>query len=315
MTRQARVLAPIRPLHQFRSVPHAELLDESSGFLGIGRSLTFPFPQWRAFDQYRTVFFDEGDGPAIVFLHGLGGNATHFEHVARGLVERYRVVGLDLVGFGWSQKPDIRYTIDILRDHLLSFLEQRGIRRATLVGHSMGGAVGLAAALKRPHLVDGIVLLCAAGVARMPIWMRLSAKAVLHREVLLPFLGFGAEFIVKNVFVDREQDNPYVRWFCDSSMRDEPGWPNLRDFARVAESLCRDIVERDYSPHFGVLPMPVLALWGDHDKLTSLTAVMRQLDDIKRIRTVVLHRCGHLPMVERPEETLFHIERFLASPP
>ncbi len=60
--------------------PHdADPLDQSAGFLGVGRSLTFPFPQWRARDGHRTVFFDEGRGPAQVFVHGLGGKATHWE--------------------------------------------------------------------------------------------------------------------------------------------------------------------------------------------------------------------------------------------
>ena len=145
--------------------PAPEPLDQSE-FLGMGRSLTFPFPQWRDHDEYRTVFFDEGWGRTLVFVHGVGGNATHFEFVARSLARHHRVVGLDLVGQGWSSKPrNARYTIDLLSDHLLDFLDRRGIERATLVGHSLGGAVCLDAALRRPGLVDGLVLMCAAGVA------------------------------------------------------------------------------------------------------------------------------------------------------
>lgn len=303
------VPTPLRPPVE------AELLDETCGCLGIGRSLTFPFPQWRARDAYRTVYFDEGEGRTLVFLHGLGGNATHFEHVVRPMADRYRVVGIDLVGCGWSMKPEVTYTVDLLCDHLLSFLDQRGIRRATLVGHSLGGAVCMAAALRRPAAVEGIALLCAAGMAPLPRWMRSCASIFLRRQLLYPFLALGADFILNNVFVDREQDNEYVRWFRASSLRDVPGYPNLKDFARVSESLCRDVVRRDFSDRFPTLRMPVLALWGDHDKLTSLSSVLRRLDALPRVRTVVLQRCGHLPMVERPKETVFHLERLLNDPP
>jgi abhydrolase domain-containing protein 6 len=297
------------------AAPGLERLDESAGFLGMGRSLTFPYPQWRDGDPYRTVFFDEGQGHPVVLVHGLGANATHFEHVAERLISRYRVVGLDLVGCGWSRKPPIRYTVEVLRDHLIAFLERRGIRRATLVGHSMGGTVVLATALARPSLVDSLVLICGAGVAPLPRYLSAAAPLALRRALLYPFLRYGAGFILDNVFVDPPEHNRYVRWFRESAMRDAPGYPNLDDFVRVCTTLCVDIAARDFSAELPSLRMPVLGLWGDHDKLTALTPVLRQLGRIPRVRTVVLPRCGHMPMVERPADTLFHLERFLRDPP
>jgi abhydrolase domain-containing protein 6 len=297
------------------ALPGVEPLDESAGFLGMGRSLTFPFPQWRERDQYRTVFFDEGQGHPIVLVHGLGADATHFEHVARALVGRYRVVGLDLVGCGWSAKPDIRYTVEVLRDHLIAFLERHQIRRATLVGHSMGGSVVLAAALARPTLVHSLVLIGAAGVAPLPGYLRRAAPLALHRAWLYPILRYGHDFILDHVFVETPEENQYVRWFRESAQRDAPGYPNLDHFVRVCTTLCADLAQRDFSPQFPSLRMPVLGLWGDHDKLTALAPVLRNLGQIPRVRTVVLPRCGHMPMIERPGDTLFHLERFLQNPP
>lgn len=295
--------------------PQRELLDESQGFLGMSRSLTFPFPQWRENDEHRTVYFDQGEGRTLVFVHGLGANATHWEFMARGLASRYRVVGLDLAGLGWTRKPDRPFTVKMLRDQLLDFMDRRGLGQVTLVGHSLGGAVCLDAALQRPGQVENLVLMCAAGVAPLPAWMRLAAPIFLRRALLYPTLLLGADFIVDNVFVTREKENPRVRWFRQSAMRDEPGNPNLKDFARVSETLCRDLLKGDYSDRLSSLQMPVLALWGDSDKLTQVSDVLRQLGRIRRIRTVMLKRCGHMPMVEYPEDTIFHLERFLKRPP
>jgi pimeloyl-ACP methyl ester carboxylesterase len=314
MNAAALTMLPVERVER-RGEPGASLLDDRHGYLGLGRSRTFPFPQYRADDEYSTVFFDQGEGHPIVLVHGLGANATHWELVVRDLVEDHRVVGLDLVGLGWSRKPRVQYTIDLLRDHLLDFLDRRGIRRATLVGHSMGGAVCLAAAVKRPCLVDALALICAAGVAPLPRWMRAVGPHVLHRGLLFPALGLGARFILRNVFVESPEDNPHVRWFYESALHDGPARNNLFDFARVGESLCADIIGRDYSAAFPSIKIPVLALWGDADKLSAIPSVLRSLGGLPRLRTVMLRRTGHMPMVERPEETLFHLRRFLSDPP
>jgi pimeloyl-ACP methyl ester carboxylesterase len=295
--------------------PIADVLDETAGFGGMGRSTTFPFTQWRARDEFETVYFDEGSGRTLVFVHGLGGNATHWEHVARNLADDYRVVGLDMVGCGWTRKPEREYTVEFLRDHLLDFLDQRGLEKVTLVGHSLGGAVCLSAALERPGQIESLVLVGAAGVAPLPKWMRMAAPVFLKDRLLYATLIVSANFIVNNIFVDNAKENKYVNWFRQSAMRDAKGYPNLKDFTRVCETLCRDVVNKSYADRFHHLHMPVLALWGDTDKLTAASPVLRNLDGIRSLRSVVLRRCGHLPMVERPAESIFHLRRFLETPP
>lgn len=313
----ARQLDP-RPLAPPRTLPGDELLDpKAAGFsLGMGRSKSFPFPQYRASDPYRTVFFDVGEGPqTVVMIHGLGANATHFEPVAREMARNHRIIGIDLVGCGWSEKPDIPYNVNLLRDHLLDFLDRRGVGRCNLVGHSMGGAVCLAAALKRPGQFDSLALICAAGVAPLPAWMRTSARYALRRQLLLPLLVMGHTFIIKNIFVTTARNNENVRWFKKSFARDALHMPNFRQWVRVCETLCKDLAQRDFSDQLQHLHMPVLAVWGDHDKLTAVPSVMRSLDSIRQIRTVMLKDCGHMPMIEYPEQTTWHLERFLGTPP
>lgn len=292
-----------------------ERLALGDGMVSMGRSPTFPFPQWRADDEWRTVYFDEGKGDPIVFVHGLGGNVTHWEYVARDLVRDHRVIGLDSVGAGASAKPSGRYTVDRLRDHLLAFLDDRGLDRVTLVGHSLGGTVCLAAALARPRLARRLVLVGAAGLAPLPRWMRLGAPLVLHRHVLFPALQLSANFILDNCFVDHMDDNPYVSHFRRSSLRDAPGFPHLRAFARVSASLCRDVVQRDYGSRLGELGMPVLAIWGSADRLVALPGVTDALKGFRNARVTILERSGHLPMIERPAEVTAHLRQFLADHP
>lgn len=297
-----------------REEPERTPLDESRGMVSMGRSRTFPYPQWRALDRYGTVFFDEGRGPALVFVHGLGGNVTHWEFLLPQLVKRHRIVGLDLVGAGATNKPDCVYTVELLRDHLLEFLHDLKIPQATLIGHSLGGAVCLAAALERPELVERLVLIGAPGLAPLPLWMRLGAPVFLNETLLFHLLQITADWILDNVFVDSPKDNEYVRHFRESSMRDEPGYPNLRAFARVCASLCRDAVRLDYRTWLPDLNASVLAIWGDEDRLTTLPGVMGSFDRIPRIRTAFLKGCGHMPMIEQPHAVLEMLTDFLEEP-
>jgi pimeloyl-ACP methyl ester carboxylesterase len=280
----------------------AEPLDETAGFLGLGRSLTFPFAQWRGRDRFRTVFFDEGCGPALVFVHGLGGNATHFEALAKALASRHRVIGLDLVGCGWSAKPDLhRYTPALLTGHLLEFLDRLGVSRAVLLGHSLGCAVVTSAALLRPGLARGLALIAPVGVVPPPRLVRLLSPLVLRRRLLNAVFRHQPRAVLRGNFVAGEGENERVRSFLDGAARDADGGPNVQDFARVTETLCAELLRLDLSPNLARLDAPVLALAGDGDRLTAPALERLRAPNLTR---ALIERCGHMPMIERPEEVL-----------
>ena len=145
--------------------------------------------------------------------------------------------------------------------------------------------------------------------------MSLAARHVLNRHLLVPLLLAGAPLILREVFHDRPRDNPRVRWFYQTSCRDEIWLPNLRNLARFGASLCRDIVERDYSSALPGMGKPVLILWGEGDKLVNMAGPLARLGGIPGVEVAVIPRAGHMPMVERAEETVAHIRRFIARPP
>lgn len=294
-------------------LPRAERIDGSGYALGSGRSLTFPFAQWRARDRQRTVFFDEGQGRPVVLVHGIGGNATHWEPLARELVADHRVIGLDLVGCGWSAKPrGLRYTIDVLCEHLLEFLASREVRDAVLVGHSLGAAVCVEAALRRRRGVAGLALICPAGVAPTRRWIRLATPLVARRGLLFPYLRYGGRIALGSLFVDRPRDNPNVEWFLRSTVRDEPRASNIREMARVSEQLTRDVVTRSYAPRLAELPFPVEVLQGAADPvMRSVVELQRGLARLPTVSLTVIERCGHLPWIERPRETLALLRGYL----
>jgi len=281
--------------------------------LGTGRSERFPFPQWRARDRFRTVYFDVGAGPPLVLVHGLGGNATHWELVAGALAEQHRVVALDLVGCGWSAKPDRDYSVALLRHHLLQFCDDHDLAGATLVGHSLGGAVCAAAALRRPGHFRSLALVCPAGLVPTQRLLRLATTAVLRRRLLYPYFRYASTMALQSWFVDRARDNPDVRWFLDSTVQDATGGENLKAMSRVTESLVPDLLRGETGRGLEALDLPVLAMLTEADRLTNTRQARRALDRIPRVRRVTVPACGHLPFVERPAQFLAHLRRFISD--
>src|SRR5919107_1578841 len=110
-------------------------------------------------------YVEAGSGPAVVLLHGMGGNSTNWAFNTPALAQKFRVIVPDQVGFGQSDKPPINYRIGTYVDFLDKFLAELKVERATLVGNSMGGWVAALYTLKYPSKVERLVLVDAAGFA------------------------------------------------------------------------------------------------------------------------------------------------------
>jgi len=115
---------------------------------------------------YRTRFVEAGDpaAPAVLMLHGTGG---HWETFARNLgpmSERFHCVAIDMVGNGFSEKPDVDYVIDLYVAHAFAVLDVLGIDRTSIMGTSLGAWVAARSALSHPERVDKLVLMSPAGL-------------------------------------------------------------------------------------------------------------------------------------------------------
>ena len=118
----------------------------------------------------RTRALELGTGAPVLLLHGGGAGADswgNWKGVMPELAKRFRVIAVDLVGFGKTDKPDpasFAYSQPARNDHIIAAIEALGLERASLVGNSMGGGTSLGVAMKRPDLVDKLVLMGSAGL-------------------------------------------------------------------------------------------------------------------------------------------------------
>jgi pimeloyl-ACP methyl ester carboxylesterase len=252
---------------------------------------------------YRVHYEERGSGPAFVMIHGFGGSTFSYRHLMAAFAEDHRCIAVDLKGFGYSErKPgeDFSHTAQVAM--LATLLERLGVETAVFIGHSMGGAVVLRFAATYPERVDALVLAASVtGDGRMNRHAR--PPAALVRPVLPLLAGAAARGLLKASFYDKTLLTPALR---ETYLR--PAL--LRGSMDGLLGMMRDGAT-DPSIDHSRITMPVLLLYGAHDRVVPLSAAQRLRDRIPHARLVVIDRAAHLLLEERPDDCARAIRDFL----
>jgi pimeloyl-ACP methyl ester carboxylesterase len=296
-------------------------LDNAVRFEGLFRLADGRDPLMRVHDvpvgdvTVSTLTLDAADGPDVLLIHGLGAAKSSFFDCAALLAEAgYRVHALDLPGFGGSSKPATApYSAPWFADAVRGVMDALDIASAHVVGNSMGGRVALELSLTSPERVRSVAALCPA-VA--------FVKRDFHPLVRLlrPELGLLPHKLRRGM-VERQ----LWSMFCDPDALD----PSVGDVvvdefqriygnagARVAfYASARNIYldkpfgEHGFYPRLSELEPPALFVWGTHDKLIP-AGFRRHVEEwLPSAEQIVLDGCGHVPQVERPEQTAGMLRR------
>lgn len=252
----------------------------------------------------RIAFLDSGEGPPVVLVHGFGGSMWQWEYQQTALSTAHRVVTLDLLGAGLSDKPDIRYTPTDLVEFFRGFMDALGIRRASLVGNSMGAGLAIGMALTHPDLVDRLVLIGGfpdhvreklaspliehAVDSRVPAWLASLGNR---------FVGRGlTRTLLHELVHDRSRLTPAV---LDRSNHNRkiPGLVQALISLRANLPLWED----GFARRLGELRHRTLIVWGAEDRLFP-SQVGRDLHDVIIGSTFrLIPEAGHLPQWEQPD--------------
>lgn len=255
-----------------------------------------------------------GSGPPLVLVHGLGASADIWKDNIEELAVSHRVYAPDLVGFGYTDKPDIRYSpLDFLA-FLGDFTTALGLEKTSMAGLSLGGGITLLYALDCPERVDRLVLVDSAGLGReMTLPLRIGS-------IPLPLHWFKAPRPVLRALMKRLVYNPdvitdgLVDLYCDMLARPEArrtvfrvlgSVANLAGAKREALALTRDRLD--------TIKAPTLIVWGKDDHILPPDHGIYAEQQIPGSRLHVFGRCGHMPNLEKPREFNELVLKFLAG--
>jgi pimeloyl-ACP methyl ester carboxylesterase len=257
----------------------------------------------------------------VVLIHGLGGNKSSFFETVSALAPHYTVHAIDLPGFGSSSKfTRAPYDPAWFAGQVTSFLDAMNIRRAHVVGNSLGGRVAIEVGLRSPERVNSLSLLSPSlawrkrrGFVPFVKLMRPELAAIPHR--------MNAQIVRRqfwSMFGRPERLHPSV-----ADVAVEEFLRSYRDrAARIAfSSAARNIyLEEPHGPdgfwtRLEGLEPPAMFIWGDEDPLVPLAFCHHVGEALPDAQQVVLNECGHVPQVELPEDANGVIHHFIASTP
>jgi pimeloyl-ACP methyl ester carboxylesterase len=254
------------------------------------------------YDGIKVRYVDLGQGPTILFLHGLGGKIEDNDRCFPFLTDRYRVIAMDSPGTGWSDKPAMRYDMEYLTNFSLDFADRLGLDKFYIVGGSQGGMHTLLCCLKAPERIPAAVVYSASGIWNPnPIFARLMRA--MPPGFVRPFLWFTSHFWFSKDWPERDQARKdSLEYIRNAEM---PGF-GMHVLGCLASQF-----EKDYQSMYKNVETPVLILWGENDNGMPVTMGGQLNKLLKNSVFNPIPGAGHNVSTELPELFAEKVARFL----
>lgn len=246
------------------------------------------------------------DAPTILMLHGFGADKDNWLRFARHFTERYRVIAIDLPGFGDSSKPAASYDVGTQVERVAAFTQALNIDRLHIVGNSMGGHISALYAARYPEQVLSVGLFANAGITTP---QKSQLLEILERGEANPLVVKSPQDfdrLLNFVFVEV----PYLPTKVKQHMANK-GVANSALNEQIFDHLINRYIPLE--PELAKIQAPTLILWGEQDRALHVSSVEVIRPLLREPTAVIMKDCGHLPMIERPAETARHYQAFLDS--
>lgn len=257
-------------------------------------------------DDHKIVYLEGGSGETLLLVHGFGGDKDSWTRFAKFLSDKYRVIALDLPGFGESSRvKTANYNIENQTSRLAAFTSGLKLGRFHIAGNSMGGWISAYYAVKYPSQVISLTLINSAGV-NSPEKSEMMQNLENGFNPLLVKDAEDYDRLLKFIFVKP----PYIpgsikHEFAEAAARNREF--NDKIFGDLRAKML------DLEPMLGQIKSPALVIWGDTDRVIHVSSAGVFTKGIKGSKGYILKDCGHVPMIERPEETSKAFLEFISS--
>lgn len=237
-------------------------------------------------DNISVNYIDEGEGDAILLLHGWGSNITLFDGIIKTLSPRHRVIALDMPGFGKTAEPSEPWCVDDYVDFVMKFIDSLHLDEFSVLVHSFGGRVlfKMNAREDFPYVIQKAVLIDSAGIMPKKTW-RQKASLQIYKAARY----IMSTRVLRFLYPDAVED-----------MRKKRGSADYNNATPTMRTTLVKVVNEDLEPFISKLNCPTLLIWGDADTATPLADAKQMELLIKDTGLIVCEGAGHYSFMEQP---------------
>lgn len=258
-------------------------------------------------------YVDEGEGPAIIFLHGNPTWSFYYRNLINGLKDNYRCIAVDNIGCGLSDKPqDYEYTLENHISNAIDLIKSLGLKNFSLVVHDWGGAIGMGVATRMKESVTSMVIMNTAAFKSkdIPFSISICKLPVIGEELVRHFNLFAwpATFMAPAKKLSKAAkegllypyNNYQNRIATAHFVKDIPLTKNHRSYKTLDE----------IESKLPEITCPKLFLWGAKDFCFNLNFLKRWRDFYPSSKYKILEKAGHYLLEDEKEECLTSIKDF-----
>jgi pimeloyl-ACP methyl ester carboxylesterase len=263
---------------------------------------------------YNHRYIEAGKGARVVVLiHGFSSSLEIFYRVAPLFAQNYRVLALDLLGFGKSDKPiTARYSLELYAKLIKEFVEKTCSKGDAVfaIGHSMGAKYLVAMSVYYPNFFSKLILSNSDGFLYLPPFIMVASsfllKPILYKLVSKPSF---IKKTMRSVYFDPSH-------ITESHLNQNVEMMRKRENFEAMMSLNRDFKHLDLRrmkirSRLKTMTTPTLIIWGANDKFIPVRYAKIAHKEIPNSRLEFISNCGHVPMIEKPNEFVQLVDNFI----
>lgn len=261
-------------------------------------------------DGHKICYHTHGRGRVILFVHGITTHSFIWRDILPFFSHGYRVICVDLLGCGHSDKPlDVSYSIKHHVMLLKRFIDQLQIDKVHFVGHDVGGGIGQRFAVIYPGRVYDLTLINTVAYDFWPVQPIVAMRTPIIRHMAMATLDFGSlRYIINRGFYHKDKITPELLEHFWMPMRSRAGRKAFLHFAACLDN--RHLLEIE--DHLHRLELPVQVIRGDADLYLSSAIAEKLAENIPHCKLVRIATAGHFAQVDEPEAVAKAIKQFLS---
>lgn len=293
-----------------------------SGFLSLSGCAVMDrsTPDWSKYrnpdetNELRLSSSSFGQGDPVLLIHGFGASRYSWRYIIEPLAQKYRVIAIDLKGFGESPKPrDDQYSVYEQARLVRNFILDNKLKNLHIIGHSYGGGVALATSIylstSHPDLQKSLILMDSIAYPQdLPGFVK-----ILTTPILGPFIIYAIPntFQVRNLlkkvyFNDHLIPQNAVDHYAENLSKFNAKYATLTS---ARQMLPADL--QQFSENYANLTIPTLIIWSKEDEIVPLAIGERLHENLPHSKLIILHNVGHAAQEEEPSLVLPYLQQFL----